>query len=260
MIRIADYNQQIATLIDALGSDCFPAKFVAILRQQSAIDDANILFYPVNGMPINEYSEPSEVGIEEHIALFLSGPFLLDPYYLAVVETGKFGFFHMSELVPDGFEETEYYKTYFVNSGVHDECCYLLSLNDVGFINITLGRIDNPEKFNIDELTLLKSATPVIASLCKRHWRDKESIDSTHQMRPQLLSALERFGKSLLTQRECQVINQVLLGYSSKAIAEKLLINVETVKVHRKHAYAKLDIKTQAELFHLFLESLVSER
>ena len=98
------------------------------------------------------------------------------------------------------------------------------------------------------------------ASLCKRHWREKKLIDSAHDMRPRLLSALERFGTSLLTKRERQVINQILLGYSSKAIAARFSISVETVKLHRKHAYAKLNIKTQAELFHLFLESLVSEQ
>ena len=29
------------------------------------------------------------------------------------------------------------------------------------------------------------------------------------------------------------------------------------MKLHRKHAYAKLQIGTQAELFHLFIDSLM---
>ena len=91
-------------------------------------------------------------------------------------------------------------------------------------------------------------------------FRDENPIDSPDNTRPLLLSALNRFGQNLLTKRECQVISQVLLGYSSKAIAARFLISMETVKLHRKHAYAKLNIKTQAELFHLFLESLVSGR
>ena len=89
---------------------------------------------------------------------------------------------------------------------------------------------------------------------------DKNPINSPDNTRPQLLSALNRFGQNLLTKRECQVISQVLHGHSSKAIAAKYSISMETVKLHRKHAYAKLNIKTQAELFHLFLESLVSGR
>jgi DNA-binding CsgD family transcriptional regulator len=259
MTGISDYSQQIATLIDALGSGCFPAQLAATLRKVTAVDDANITFYPHNHLPISEYSDLPEAEIGEELALYLSGPFLLDPYYLAAVDDRKFGFFHMSELVPDGFEETEYYKTYFLKSGVHDECCYLLSLDDDGLIVVALARIDNPDKFNTEEFTLLKYFTPVISSLCKQHWRDKKPIDSPHNMGPQILSALDRFGRSLLTKRECQVINQVLLGYSSKTIAVKLSISVQTVKLHRKHAYAKLHINSQAELFHLFLESVIGE-
>ena len=33
---------------------------------------------------------------------------------------------------------------------------------------------------------------------------------------------------------------------------------METVKLHRKHAYAKLEVSSQAELFYLFLDSLMS--
>ncbi|KXK67489.1 LuxR family transcriptional regulator [Pseudomonas monteilii] len=47
----------------------------------------------------------------------------------------------------------------------------------------------------------------------------------------------------------------MLSGCSSKEIARKLEISVETVKVHRKHMYSKLGIKSQSELFSLFLQA-----
>ena len=64
----------------------------------------------------------------------------------------------------------------------------------------------------------------------------------------------------MLTERESQVINLVLHGHSTKTIAEKLSISVETVKLHRKHAYAKLEVSSQAELFYLFLDALMSAK
>jgi DNA-binding CsgD family transcriptional regulator len=54
------------------------------------------------------------------------------------------------------------------------------------------------------------------------------------------------------------VINLVLHGHSTRTIADRLSISVETVKLHRKHAYAKLEVSSQAELFYLFLDSLMS--
>ena len=53
-------------------------------------------------------------------------------------------------------------------------------------------------------------------------------------------------------------MNLILLGHSTKQLAEVLDISPETVKLHRKHAYAKLDISTQSELFYLFIDSLMS--
>jgi DNA-binding CsgD family transcriptional regulator len=62
----------------------------------------------------------------------------------------------------------------------------------------------------------------------------------------------------VLTRREQQVIELVLLGNSTRLVADKLGISAETVKLHRKHAYAKLDISSQAELFYLFVDALAS--
>ena len=47
---------------------------------------------------------------------------------------------------------------------------------------------------------------------------------------------------------------------SAMMLAKALGISPETVKLHRKHSYKKLDISTQSELFYLFIDSLMSAR
>jgi DNA-binding NarL/FixJ family response regulator len=74
----------------------------------------------------------------------------------------------------------------------------------------------------------------------------------------QLDTALKYFGTAFLTDRETQVVQLFLHGHSTKSIAEKLCISPETVKLHRKNSYAKLDVSSQAELFYLFIDSLSS--
>jgi DNA-binding CsgD family transcriptional regulator len=105
-------------------------------------------------------------------------------------------------------------------------------------------------------VALLRSIRPAIDSLCRRHW--SAGSGDGDGLRRQLDQALDHFGSSLLTERETQVINLVLHGHSTKSVAQRLGISVETVKLHRKHAYAKLEVRSQAELFYLFLDSLMS--
>ena len=47
----------------------------------------------------------------------------------------------------------------------------------------------------------------------------------------------------------------MLSGFSSKSIAAKLDISVETVRAHRKHIYNKLNINSQSELFAIFYQA-----
>ena len=59
-----------------------------------------------------------------------------------------------------------------------------------------------------------------------------------------------------LTGREADVTSLILRGHSSGSIGLNLGISVETVKVHRKHIYAKLKVSSQAELFVKLLPML----
>jgi DNA-binding CsgD family transcriptional regulator len=58
--------------------------------------------------------------------------------------------------------------------------------------------------------------------------------------------------------QKAKVVNMILHGHSTRNVAECLSTSVEAVNLHRKHAYAKLGIGSQAELFDLFLDSIMS--
>jgi DNA-binding NarL/FixJ family response regulator len=50
-----------------------------------------------------------------------------------------------------------------------------------------------------------------------------------------------------LSERECEVLRQVSLGYTSREIATKLTLSVQTVNTHVRNIYRKLDVKTRAQ-------------
>lgn len=63
-----------------------------------------------------------------------------------------------------------------------------------------------------------------------------------------------------VSEREAQVCAHIVMGFSTEAIGLQLGISPQTVASHRKHAYAKLGISSQNELFalwHIFAERCV---
>lgn len=260
MSFLSEFSRQTALLLPSLTTETFMETLARLFKELAPIDNVSIVSYPDMHLPRIEYNDIPPGRRGSTIDLFLKGAFLLDPYYLAA-KRGKSGFFHLNELAPSGFQESEYYRIYYQSSGLTDECGYLVQLGerDNNFINISLGQINVPDPFTEDDLRHLSEITPLVEALTIYHWQQQDRQPGPqHNLRNQLDTALECFGKSMLTEREGQMVQMILHGYSTKAISERLEISVETVKLHRKNAYAKLDIGTQGELFHLFIDSLMS--
>lgn len=76
------------------------------------------------------------------------------------------------------------------------------------------------------------------------------------RLHQQIESALARFGDDLLTTREQDVVQLILLGVPAKVAATMLRIAPKTEGVHRRNAYAKLGVNSQAALFRQFLAFL----
>ena len=95
--------------------------------------------------------------------------------------------------------------------------------------------------------------------MCRKHFREfsyneKSLTGNTDTTR--LEFALERFGENSLTPREHEVAVHILKGHSSKSLAREINISPETVKIHRRNIYRKLEISSQSELFARFLNTL----
>ncbi|MFK8049961.1 MAG: response regulator transcription factor [Halioglobus sp.] len=258
MSPLAPFCKELADLIPAIGSEQFPQRLIQMFKEIVPIGDATIIVYPGTDLPVIEYFELPTGGSRSTLDIFVKGAFLLDPYYLSATRDQKFGVFTIRELSPEGFKDSEYYKTWYRDCGYQDECGYLIPISGEGFVNIALGRIEARSRFTARQMDVFKAIQPTVEVLCQLHWADSGVAANESNLRGKMYAALQAFGSSILTEREAQVINLVLHGHSTKTVAEKLSISMETVKLHRKHAYSKLEISSQAELFYLFLDSLMS--
>ena len=257
MDALATFSRAVTEATSLLGESGFAEALGNGMRELIEADDVSLIRYPDAGPPVIEYTLPPKRRGKTTLDRYVKGPFLLDPFYRAAQVEARFGVFRLSTLAPRGFKESEYFRTWYHECGFRDECGLLIKL-DRGSLNLALGMTDKSSRFAKRQVDRLKAVFPAVEALVRRHWRQLTPAAEPSNLRARLQESLSAFGSSILTRREQQVIELVLLGNSTRLVADKLGISAETVKLHRKHAYAKLDISSQAELFYLFVDALAS--
>lgn len=179
--------------------------------------------------------------------------YLLDPFYLAYLERRPGGVHTLKDLAADRFFFTEYYRTYYVQTGLSDEVGIFCWIKPDDLVIVSLVRRKGAAGLSVPGVRALRQLAPLVTSLVRRHVAASPS-SGTPAAPPRTESepAQLHFGEDgVLTQREAAIANLILRGHSSPSMALLLGISVETVKVHRRHIYKKLLISSQAELFSL---------
>ena len=238
--------------LSQIGTERFWKQLVLLLHQCLPFDNALAIFYPLDGPPqaLEEYdAQPSSKPAS--MLVYLNGLYLLDPFYQACRENYASGVYRLEEVAPDHFRQSEYFLNYFHDNVLEDEVQLILQLPGAGTLSLSLGM---QRRFSFEETGLLTTLSAWVLPLMQQHWQ--QSTERAPAMDSQIRDALSHFGSGVLSDRELEIARLVLRGFSSKAMAERLKISPDTVKVHRRHLYAKLDISSQPELFSLFIQSL----
>lgn len=66
--------------------------------------------------------------------------------------------------------------------------------------------------------------------------------------------------RDVLTDRECDVLKMIALGFTNREIADEFVLSVRTVESHRAHIQQKLDLVTRAELVRYALDNAIIDR
>jgi DNA-binding CsgD family transcriptional regulator len=257
----------VSRCIDSVGTAKFPENLVAALKSITDFDYSVSFAYHQNEKPINLCHTFSPVERVVFVDDYLKGPYLLDPFFKACERRVDTGLYRLRDIAPDRFLQSEYYRSYYVRTGLAEEICYIFYLlNDVAIV-ISLMRSGDSPRFSAREFRLLESIAPIVTSLAQNHWQDApdwfgaESSDlETGDNRTIIENTVSTLFSPRITPRETQVVAQVLEGHSSDSIARILGISVGTVRIHRRNVYAKLNISSQQELFSIFFKKIRTVR
>jgi len=257
----------ISQCVNSIGTEEFSGNLVSALRSITDFDYLVSFAYHQKEKPICLYHAFSPAERIVFVDDYLNGPYLLDPFFKACGRKVDTGLYRLRDIAPDRFLQSEYYRSYYVRTGLAEEICYTFYLlNDVAVV-ISLMRSGDSSRFSAREFRLLESVVPIVSSLAQRHWQDVPDwfeVDSTDRETGDNRTIIENMVSAIfgprITPRETQVVAQVLEGHSSESTARSLGISVGTVRIHRRNIYAKLDISSQQELFSIFFQKIRTVR
>lgn len=273
LVSLQEWHKDISAAVEAVGSDRFVKKLIYALSSIAPIQSTQFALEIESQAPVLLYD--SGIPEKKHQSLidrYFEVGYMLDPMCLAVKSGIPQGFYHLSEVCPDDFFSSEYYKTYYLGNGLKEDYYYVIDLDSKTKLTLCFFQGDTGEIFNDLQLEFFRSIEPLVRELILLHAKSSSFKASAQAnagaagsdgagpgiSRSSISEAFKPFGTGSLTKREKDVAHLILCGHSTKSAANTLSVGLETIRMHRKNLYAKLQINTQAELFALFLKSFTA--
>jgi DNA-binding CsgD family transcriptional regulator len=257
--QISKWNRDISRAIAAQGSDQFFPLVIEAIKGQVDIDYPQVWLYHKDLPPKVLYHQIPASAIADQIDDYLDGPYREDPFFQASINQPRAKIYRLGRVALGNLEDSEYYRDYYADTGTVDEAIFLSKLRGGTVINISMMRLPEHGAFTDEEYEALYLLAEPVSELIKAH-SQRDDFAVTHLIQPgidnQIDLAFRKFGESLLSPREKDVLELMLRGYGTGTTAERLGIAVETVRRHRKSIYRKLDVNSQTDLFSLFINSM----
>jgi DNA-binding CsgD family transcriptional regulator len=268
-LRTTDERQDkaLAEAIRAIGKDQFPALLSNFLRQCAEFDNIIIIRYKDQHVPTvlyREYKDQIVYGAMD--SEYITGNFVLDPFYEAHIKGLESGIFRLFDLAPDRFRQTSYFKIYYEKTTLVDEIAAFVKMDSGVTITACMGTDRTSGRmFTKAQFAALNRHVAVITSLIDMNWKQFQlpSVSAAVTDKPvaeRLRDQLAIIKGIKLSTRQAEVALLILQGHSSGSIALMLDISANTVKVFRKQLYAKCRLSSQAELFAMIVPLLFSSR
>lgn len=250
-------------LVESLETEGFFDRLHALLNTVLHIDNLVAIVFRQEGSPlILHQKSPQQPNFFR--MMYAQGAYLLDPFYLASRDERRTGIHRLKHLAPDRFTESEFYRSYYAKVSMIDEIGLLRPFDDQLTLHLSLGRRLGSERFNAREFAAFSHIAPLLGALLRRQargaidiWHEAEMPGGAAAPGESFINLAQDWLKDFhVTARETEIAALILQGHSNVSIGQALKISGETVKVHRKHLYAKLAISSQTELFLLFIDRI----
>ena len=252
----------LAETIKSLKKNDFSVYFNRWLRTLANHDNTTVLAYFRDETPQILLTDSETRAVHQNMShVYLSGAYLLDPFYELHNSGADTNLYRMSDIAPDQFSRNQYFLEYYQRTTIIDEIAFIIWPSPQMSVHVCLGRdVKSKRRFTIREISSTKQVLPIVETLVCEHWGSLRFSREDHgeNVLERMVRLVAETHSINLTKRQAEVALLVLRGHSSASIGLRLDISPQTVKVFRKQLYQKCNISSQAELFALITPLLVN--
>ncbi len=252
-------------VVSSIGTEQFCKSLTDTLQLVCPFDYCVVFGYYGNARPLDLFDTFPSGKRQTFVENYQEGPYLLDPFFLACTKPLPSGLYRLKDIAPDRFYQGEYFRNYYVQTGLAEEIGFFVNLDDG--VSIVVSMMRATKAFSAKDYRDLKQFLPIVKAATEKNWPNLSArFEGNHDADDQdsgslrLDRAFLKFGEGVLTPREREVIEYTLKGHSADAIGRILDIAAGTVRIHRRNIYSKLRISSQGELFSMFINTLAIDR
>ena len=189
---------------------------------------------------------------------------MLDPFRMYARGLHEAEVVRLRDVTSEDFRSSEYFRTYYLGSHLSDEINFLIPVLPDQVAAVGIGRSQSLLPFDDAQIVNFCSWLPMISAVMRRHLalpgaladlQAREREDHEHN---RLEARLATFGTNSLTPREHEIVQHLLRGSSAPDIAGRLSVSLQTVRVHRRNIYSKLEVSSLGQLFSLAMHNLLT--
>ena len=258
---MAAWLEASGNLIASIGEPEFAKVLSNALKEIAPFDYTVVFGFLGSARPLDLYDDFPKIKRKIFVEDYQEGPYLLDPFFLASANLKTPDLYRLRDLAPDRFYQGEYFRNYYVQTGLAEEISYFIDLSQSAVVCVSLMRAE--KVFSAKDFRELRKVWPVVSAACRKNWSalatrfgETPHIQSGKKLPQSVDQAFQTFDEGLLTPREKEVVEFTLKGHSADAVGKILGISQGTVRIHRRNIYAKLRIRSQGELFSRFIQAL----
>jgi DNA-binding CsgD family transcriptional regulator len=172
----------------------------------------------------------------------------------------------VTRVSPSAISDNAYRQRFYADAHIGEELAMTFLQRGQG-LYFCFFRSEDKVKFAKQDASQLRRVGAFLSEVFSKHMEVLGIRSNTHKEQLIALAGPEdrqrKFQGMLntlqsypceLSQREAEICAMIALGYTSQGIGLNLGISINTVGTHRKRAYMKLGISSQAELFAYLLK------